>query len=325
MPLDIARSAFEWLVTGPSPVSVDGRLFPGMPVRQVPLDELRDRLLHRRCPQSVRDQVWAHLVLLSRAQGGTWTVGAVGVALPALLSIAATLSAKFAGDSRDVHAAVLSGFVAELGQVDLHRPRIMLRLRWAAYRAGHAAVREALDAPTPCGHGVRATAPSRPWGHPDFVLARAVAEGVITAPEAELIGSTRLEDVPLVDAAALRGMTYQAVKKARQRAERRLVDYLLDSASPDGTAEPGGTDLVDQVVNAVLITEATKRGPRRTRKSRSATGSKSRHVAIGLSPANGFPGVQGCAGTSPASAHTTSSPELPQRPSGSTPGAPRCA
>lgn len=52
MPLAAARSAFEWLVAGPHPVSVDGRLFPSLPARRVPLNELRDRLLHRRCPQT---------------------------------------------------------------------------------------------------------------------------------------------------------------------------------------------------------------------------------------------------------------------------------
>lgn len=124
-------------------------------------------------------------------------MGAVGVALPALTAIAATLSARFAGDPSDIQAAILVGFVAELGVVDLRRPRIMLR--WAAYRAGHACVREALDAPVPSGHageGFRSTLPPPPWGHPDFVLARAVVEGAITAAEAELIGSTRLEGVP---------------------------------------------------------------------------------------------------------------------------------
>ncbi|MBB5155891.1 hypothetical protein [Saccharopolyspora phatthalungensis] len=190
MPLDAARAAFEWLVTGPHPVSLDGRLFPGMPSRRVPLNEVRDRLLRRRCPQATRDAVWAHLVLRSRTEGATWTVGCVGVALPALTRIAATLSARFAGDVTDIHAAVLAGFLSEIARIDLRKPRIMLRLRWAAYRAGHTAVREALDAPVPSGNGFRSTPPTPLWGHPDFVLARAVAEDVITSDEAELIGST---------------------------------------------------------------------------------------------------------------------------------------
>ena len=315
MPLDAARAAFEWLVAGEHPVTVDGRLFAGLPRRRVPLNELRDRLLRRRCPQTVRDAVWAHLVSLARTEGGTWTVGAVGVALPALTSIAATLSAKFAGDPSDIHAAVLAGFVAELETINLRRPRIMLRLRWAAYRAGHACVREALDAPVPSGHGFRSTLPPPPWGHPDFVLARAVAEGAITAAEAELIGATRLEGVPLADAAAERDVSYQAAKKARQRAERRLVAYLREA----DTAHREG-DVATRVAETVAITDVQP-SPGVTALRARAGKKTSAHV----SPQGASSGVQGC-GTRPASrANTTPSPEQPQRRPGSTPGEPRCA
>lgn len=329
MPLDAARSAFEWLVTGPHPVSVDGRLFRGLPPRRVPLNELRDQLLRRTCPHSLRDGVWAHLVLLARAEGGTWTVGAVGVALPALISIAASLSAKFAGDPRDIHAAVLAGFVAELATVDLRRPRVMVRLRWAAYRAGHACVREALDAPVPSGHGFRSTVPPAPWGHPDFVLARAVAEHAITASEAELIGSTRLEGVALADAAAERHLSYQAAKKARQRAEHRLVAYLLDDTDTD----PHEGDLATQVADTVTITQAAVPSTARSRSVAARSARAAEKVAGRVSPEGRFSGVQGCGRTPATPAHTTSSPTPPhqstqhsaQRPLGTTPGVSRCA
>ncbi|SER76992.1 hypothetical protein SAMN05216188_11596 [Lentzea xinjiangensis] len=336
MPLDAARSAFEWLVAGPHPVSVDGRLFPGLPARRVPLNELRDRLLRRRCPQTLRDSAWAHLVLLACTEGGAWTVGAVGVALPALTSIAATLSARFAGDPSDIHAAVLAGFVAELGEIDLRRPRVMLRLRWAAYRAGHTAVREALDAPVPSGHGFRPTIPPPPWGHPDFVLARAVADGAITSTEAELIGSTRLEGVPLADAAAERNLSYQAAKKARQRAEHRLVAYLLDNTADTPRSGPREGDVATQVADAVTITAAAQHSTTTLSLSRTVTDLATRttkKVGDRVSPQDRFSGVQGC-GRKPATpAHTTSSPtpsrestqHSPQRPSGTTPGVSRCA
>lgn len=332
MPLDAARSAFEWLVTGPHPASVDGRLFRGLPARRVPLNELRDKLLRRTCPHSLRDGVWAHLVLLARAEGGTWTVGAVGVALPALISIAARLSAKFAGDPRDIHAAVLAGFVAELAIVDLRRPRVMVRLRWAAYRAGHACVREALDAPVPSGHGFRSTVPPAPWGHPDFVLARAVAEHAITASEADLIGSTRLEGVALADAAAERHLSYQAVKKARQRAEHRLVAYLLDDADALH-AGPHEGDLATQVADTVTITQAAASPAARSRSVSALSARGVEKVGGRVSPEGRFSGVQGCGRTPPTPAHTTSSPTPPrqstqhsaQRLSGTTPGASRCA
>ncbi|MEV0675918.1 hypothetical protein AB0I60_05270 [Actinosynnema sp. NPDC050436] len=333
--LDAARSAFEWLVTGPHPLSVDGRLFPGLPARRVPFNELRDRLLRRRCPQTLRDAVWAHLVLLSRTEGGAWTVGAVGVALPALTSIAATLSVRFAGDPSDVHAAVLAGFIAELAGIDLRRPRVMLRLRWAAYRAGHACVREALDAPVPSGHnGFRSTMPL-PWGHPDFVLDRAVAEHAITAAEAELIGSTRLEGVPLADAAAERNLSYQRAKKTRQRAERRLVAYLLDDTADTSHAGPHEGDVATRVADAATIAAAEHCAESATL-PRSVTASATRagrKVGDRVSPQGRFSGVQGCGRRRATPAHTTSSPtshpesaqHSAERLPGTTPGVSRCA
>ncbi|MGH3826144.1 MAG: hypothetical protein ACRDQX_03070 [Pseudonocardiaceae bacterium] len=235
--LDIARDAFAWLVTGPAPLSIHGRRFAGMPHRRVALDELRDRLLARRCPQVTRDAVWAHLVARSRDRGASWTVGAVGVALPALTSVAARLTARFAGDPADVHAEVLRGFLAELPVIDLSRPRIMLRLRWAAYRSGHAALSEALRGPTPTGLGSRSGPLIQPWGHPDLVLARAVAEGVLTRTEADLIGATRLEEIPLADWARAHGAGLKTTYSARDRAERRLATYLRETTA-DASDDP---------------------------------------------------------------------------------------
>jgi hypothetical protein len=143
---DTARIAFEWLVTGPHPVALDCRPVPGLPARLVPLDELGTLLLDTTYPQPTRDAAWAALATRSRAEGGTWTVACVGLALPWLLPVAATLTARFRGDVHDIHAAVLTGFLEALATIDLNRPTILVRLRWAAYRAGYTALREALDA-----------------------------------------------------------------------------------------------------------------------------------------------------------------------------------
>jgi hypothetical protein len=318
LPLDTARTAFDWLVTGPHPVSIDGRLFPGLPRRRVPLNEVRDRLLHRRCPQSTRDAVWAHLVLRSRTEGATWTLGCVGLALPALMRITATLSARFAGDVSDIHAAVLTGFLAELAHIELRKPRIMLRLRWAAYRSGHTAVRDALDAPVPSGWGFGSRAPALPSGHPDFVLARAVAEGILTAEEAELIGSTRLEGLPLARVAQARGASYPTVHQTRRRAEQRLVAYLLDHAP----REDERSDPATQVLQAVTITSAARATTTPAVRSPSVTGlvdeapKKARGAVSKKDPQTG---VQGCektpanpAPTTPAEASAPHSPEVPR-------------
>lgn len=80
-------------------------------------------------------------------------------------------------------------------------------------------------------------------GHPDIVLADAVADGVLTVAEAALIGETRLESTTLAQAAARRGRTVGAVTMQRLRAEMRLVDHLRNpdhhDATPDHAEETG--------------------------------------------------------------------------------------
>ncbi len=240
--LDIARTSFALLVTGPEPLSLDGRNFDGLPAELLPLSLVRDQLLAASCPQATRDAVWAELVTRSRREGGAWTVGAVGVALPALTSVAARLTGRFAGDPADIHAEILTGFLAALADVDIDRPRIMLRLRWAAYRAGHTALTEALDGPPPAAPAFGSLPPIPPWGHPDLVLARAVTDGAISRLEADVIGSTRLDDVAVADWATAHGASTWAVYKLRKRAEQHLLTYLLDTDSdPDGSVSPASS------------------------------------------------------------------------------------
>jgi hypothetical protein len=239
---DNARTSFEWLVTGPHPVCVDGRAIRGLPARAVPLDELGALLLRGDCTQDARDATWTHLVTRSRAEGGTWTLACVGLALPVLLPVAAGLTNRFRGDKHDIHAAVLTGFLHGLGEVDLNRPAILVRLRWAAYRTGYAELREALDAPPPMDElGFRSAPPHRPSGHPDLVLATAMHAGVITAGEAALISATRFGELSLTEAAQARGQTYKTTQQARHRAEMRLAAYLTEPAddTPASTPDTG--------------------------------------------------------------------------------------
>jgi hypothetical protein len=232
LPLDTARDTFTWLVTGPHPLSIDGRLFPGLPNRLVPLDEVRNRLLRGRCPNHTQDAVWTHLVLRSRSEGATWTIACVGMALPTLAASAGWLAARYRGERADVHAAVLVGFLEALATVEVRRPGVLSRLRWAARRAGQAALEESHDAPTPTASNLRWAPPCSPGGHPDLVLARAVAEGVLTPTEADLIGATRLERVPLADWARAHHAGLKTTYSTRNRAEQRLVTYLRDN-TPD--------------------------------------------------------------------------------------------
>ncbi|HEY3710326.1 MAG TPA: hypothetical protein VGL64_13175 [Amycolatopsis sp.] len=335
LPLDSARTAFEWLVTGPSPVSIEGWRFPCLPRRRVPLDELRDLLLDANLPMSTVDPIWVHLVTRSRDEGGTWTVACVGVALPALFAIAAELSAPYADDHRDIHAAILTGFLSELASIDLAKPWVMWRLRCAGLRAGHLFIREALDRPMPTDEDFHSSEPTPPWGHPDFVLARAVADGAITGDEAELIGSTRLEDYTLTAAAADRGVKVTALHWVRSQAEARLLAWLTDQAPHDDPADRRERDVEIRAVNATAITaaasDASRAALRPTRRSHTVTriGGKSlvtvRSRAWKTAPKSG---VEGCGRTPAAPAHTTSldrSTGTPRRLSSTTPEVPRCA
>jgi len=237
--LAIAETAYRLLTSGPAPLSFDGRGYPGLPDRTLALPELRRRLLARSCPRSTRDAVWAELVRRSRTQGAAWTVACVGMALPALMRLAGELCSALADSKAEVHAEILRGFLTGLATIDLDQPAVVSRLRWHAYRAGHAAVREVLNAPTPVGSGFDSTPPPPLAGHPDFVLARAVADGAISQPEAEVIGTTRLEDVSLREWAIEHQLSYVAARQVRSRAERRLLAWLADQEPGVGTAQFG--------------------------------------------------------------------------------------
>ncbi|VVJ22684.1 Uncharacterised protein [Amycolatopsis camponoti] len=223
----MARASFEWLVTGPEPVGVDGREIPGLPPRPVPFDELGTLLLADDCPQSTRDAAWAYLITRARAERGTWTVACVGLALPVLLRVGALVTHRFTGDTHDLNAAVLTGFLQGLHEVDLVRPAILARLYWAARREGQLALREAIGCPVPTDHLEFGSAPPpRQEKHPDLVLTAAVQADAVTAEEADLISETRVGDVPLAEAAHARGLRYKAAQQRRNRAEHRLVAFL---------------------------------------------------------------------------------------------------
>lgn len=309
--LDTARTSFALLVKGPDPIAIDGSLFPDFPRELVPLDRVRELLLERECPQATRDAVWAYLVERARAEGGAWTVGCVGVAMPALRALANGLTARFADDASDVHAEVLVGFLGELARVDTSQPWIMSRLRWAAFRAGRAAVREALDSDVPAKDGFRSQEPPSPWRHPDFVLLRAVAENVITEDEADLIGVTRLEEVDLHVYAADRGLDYNACKSARLRAEYRLVDYLLDPDSGGGLPDEDDDGITDRVATAMALARATRGRRTRPRTVTSAARTRSQKIRKSLHPNGPETGVLEC-GEKPPTATPAPTSEVPR-------------
>ena len=247
-PLDVADTSFFMLTTGPGGLSVDGRrLGHGLPRRRIGLDELPAILMHPATSFETRDETWRHLVTRARTEGPAWVVGAVGVALPGLRAAAHRLRRVHRGDAE---AEVLFGFLTALRVIDLGQPRVCPRLCNAAYTAARAALRASEPAASgEANFAPGSVLPPSPFGHPDFVIARAVRAGVITAREADLIGATRLEDVSLADYARRLGRTPAAVYQIRARAEARLVAALragkLSNEVADVVAEATQTTVVD--------------------------------------------------------------------------------
>lgn len=230
-PLDTADAAFRALVTGPAPLAVNpARLAPGLPDRMMPLGELRALLLHPATSAGARNKVWADLVRRARAGGPAWVIGLTGIAMPGLRRAAAAVSASYRGDPHDLEAEVLTGFLAALRGLDLDdldKIPLASRLCWAAHRAGSAhAHADASWAARRRDLAGASAWPAMPWGHPDFVLAAAVRQHILTAGQAELIGRNRLEKIPLAQIARELGVSHSSLCHRRARAEALLATAI---------------------------------------------------------------------------------------------------
>ena len=198
-----------------------------LPAGRIQLRSLRDVLLRRQTPLTVRDAVWRELIRRGRGDRSTWLVMALGMAMPGLRRDVRTLSASFTGDRDDLESAVAEGFVSELYRVDVAGTALCARLLRAAHRAG---VKQAYQDAAMQGAAwsqFASRAPHAPWGHPDFVLLDGVRAGVLSPQEAWLIGVTRLEGVGVDEVAAVLGERTNTVVVRRHRAEHRLREAIL--------------------------------------------------------------------------------------------------
>jgi hypothetical protein len=236
--LDAADAAFRLLTAGPRPLAVHAsRLAAGLPDRPVPLDELRVLLLHPATGACARNRVWAELVRRARSGDPAWLIGLTGIALPGLRRAVASLTGAYRGDPADLQSEVLTGFLTALRGLDpddLDSVPLASRLCWAAWRAGRALAYANADyASRRRDLDDQGNAPELPWGHPDFVLAAAVGKGVLTRSQAELIGRSRLEGIPLAQIAAEHGISHQALCHRRRRAEARLITAIRSGELSD--------------------------------------------------------------------------------------------
>ncbi|HXM87491.1 MAG TPA: sigma-70 family RNA polymerase sigma factor [Solirubrobacteraceae bacterium] len=93
---------------------------------------------------------------------------------------------------------------------------------WSAMRSFAVAESEALSEPEEIDRDV------------DGLLERAAEAGALSPEEAELILSSRFDGVDLAELARAAGISYNAMKVRRQRAERRLIVFLGYRPVPRG-------------------------------------------------------------------------------------------
>ncbi|MFB4269145.1 pilin [Nonomuraea sp. GTA35] len=255
-PLDTAETSFRLLTIGPGSLALDcTALAPGLPRGSIALLKLRELLTSREITDDARDAVWRELVTRARRSGPSWTVAAVGMAMPQLRRIALSLTRELpCGDPVDVDIAVLAGFLRGLHRVDTQLTDIRPRLCEAALWSGERARRYLVDR-APAGDPPAAL---RPWYHPELVLIDAIADGVLSEHEADLISLTRLEPSPLrpsdpthkpssQDMALLHELCQRAGNSASPPPGAAPTDSARSQATPDAdpaTDSKGGGDTI---------------------------------------------------------------------------------
>jgi hypothetical protein len=224
--LAAAERAFELLTCEPNPLSLDCRELPGLPTSDVPLGELRRLLMRDEISRETRDAVWRRLVVRARGGEAAWRVAVVGMALPGLRRMAGLLARGWHGDSCDRDSEMITGFLDRLADIDLNHTRIAGKLIDAAARAVKLVLEREATAETAHVSATWSIPPRPIFDHPDWVLARAVAAGVIGPEEWQLISRTRLENQSLQTVADDLQVSTAIAAAWRRRAELAVSEAI---------------------------------------------------------------------------------------------------
>jgi hypothetical protein len=229
--LDSAEHAFQALVDRrPQPVAFDARaLGHGWPARFIPLDELRESLVRDpRYSHTAKDAAWHQVIDHARNWGQPWIAAATGLALPALVAMAAKLRPGREQVIADVESELVTGFIHALLKDDLSGPAPQLRMCWAGWRAALLVRDPRPWEEIPELFDPSSRSPTRPYGHPDLLLGRAARLGVIRPEDAQLISQTRFGRVLIEQIAGQRGIEPAALRMRRRRAELKVVQALAE-------------------------------------------------------------------------------------------------
>jgi hypothetical protein len=243
-PFQVLDRSFQLLVCEPAPLAVDGgAVGGGLPARPIPLDELRSLLLHPSIGFDTRDTALTWLVGRAQLEGRAWLVGLAGVLLPGIGRRVYPLCRAFPWLAHDLEAEALAGLLQAVRTWRCGEDRVATRLVWAAARAAHRlAARERAVGEREVSVGLDLELPARLVTHGELALGRAVAAGILSRVDAELIAATRVEEVPLRLLAGRWGVGYEALRKRRQRAEAALVGWLRVQGVVPNRGREGGLE-----------------------------------------------------------------------------------
>ncbi len=231
--LDLVEAAFLTLADSSAGVGVNGADVPGMADRWFGLRELRVELARPQTSVATRQAVWAFL--LRSREVDAWKVAAVGMAMPALRHIAASLAPAYRGDIADLDAEVLTGFVDVLSGLPVGARGIPARLVFGAFRAGLVEVvsyrKPGMDIP------VLDAVPRWPWLDARWLLAQATERAVISPVDARLLVANRVRGVALAELSARGRTPGEELAVRRRRAERDLVAAVAAGRVGPGMGE----------------------------------------------------------------------------------------
>jgi hypothetical protein len=196
---------------------------------------LRAEMADRSTPFDRRDELLAALVRLGRMDASA-RLAVVVLLLPGLLRAVERFGRCLDYDER--WATIIAGLWDQLDRYDLDRRphHIAANLLWdASGTVLRASRREEHVAEYRCRLD-EATLPATMVGDADRdLLDPAVRAGVLTDVDAALILATRLSGLDLREAAVLFGISYEAAKKRRRRAEVAWASWWVPGWSPRGT------------------------------------------------------------------------------------------
>lgn len=131
LPFEALDQEFRLLTTGPRPLSLDLEgIGGGLPPRIMPLDQLKNRLLHPSISHAARNEAVNRLVALAQIQGPDYVVGLAGVLLPGLKRAAAPLIEACPELLEDLQAEMLVGLLEAIGDVPPAAERVASRDLW---------------------------------------------------------------------------------------------------------------------------------------------------------------------------------------------------